>query len=420
MPLEARLTPGASPGSSPGYTRLKNAFVILSVLAICVATLRSAGDTLPVGWSFSLAEGDEAIAEIIQNLLLFLPFGVALVWRWPQLRWRQVLGAGVALSFTVEFLQQWIPGRDPSVGDIVANATSTLLGAALVWTAPRWVAPSERVAPRLALGAAGVAAVAWLATGWLFQPSFPQATYFDRWTPDIPKWPNYDGHILWATLGPNVLEHGPIGGGERGGGLDLGHDLLAADAPIRVNFTLGPPPDGRAPLFTITDVHHRDVFIVGIDHTDLLITYRNHANELRLARPDLRAPGALAGARLGDTVTVMATRECINTTCGLGHTIGAAWTLIFFPDSFPPWALKIFNALWVGGGLLGVGLWGRRDRVTGVAVSVAVVTLALGPLVVGLKVTPVTEWLGAAVGFAIGLAWRGRSTLSSLRAPPFD
>lgn len=407
-----------TPGASPGKKTLGTACLVLAILAICVATLRSAGDTMPSGWSFKLAEGDEALAELIQNLLLFLPLGAAVVWRWPELRWRQVLGAGLALSFTVEFLQQWIPGRDPSLGDIVANGSSTLVGAALVWTAPRWLAPSERLAPRLALGAAAVAAFAWLATGWLFQPAFPQAAYFDRWTPDIPKWPNYEGHIEWATLGPNVLEHGAIGGGERGGGLALGHDLLAADAPIRVHFTLGGPPQGRAPLFTVTDVHHRDVFIVGIDQTDLLIAYRNHGNVLRLARPDLRARGALAGAQLGDTFTVMATRECINQTCGLGHTVGDAWKLIFFPDSFPPWALKFFNALWVAGGLIGVGLWGRRNWATGAAVSLAVVTLALGPFVVDLNVTPVTEWLGAAVGFAIGLAWRGRRTLSSLSAPP--
>ena len=391
MPLETGLTPGGSPGN----TKLTTGFLALAVLAICVATLRSAGDTLPSGWSLSLAEGDEAIAEAIQNLLLFVPFGIALVWRWPELRWHRVLATGLALSFTVEFLQQWIPGRDPSLGDIVFNGTSTLLGATLFATAPRWLAPAEHLAPRLALAAAGVAALAWLATGWLFKPAFPQTAYFDRWTPDIPKWPNYEGKVEWATLGPNVLEQGPIGGGERGGGLDLGHTLLAADAPIRVHFTLGAPPDARAPLFTITDAHHRDVFIVGIDHADLLITFRNHANVLRLARPDLRARGALAGAQPEDTFTVMATRECINKTCGLGHTMGEAWTLIFFPDSFPPWALRIFNALWIGGGLFGVGLWGRRDGLTAAALAALALTLALGPRVVGLNVTPITEWLGA-------------------------
>ena len=401
----------------------RRAFLTLSVLAICIATVRPAGDALPDGWSFQLASGDEAIAEAIQNLLLFIPFGIALALLQPA-SWRKLLVLGFAVSFTVEFLQQWIPGRDPSLGDLVANSLSTVLGGALVWAAPRALHPPEQRAPWLSLGAAGVAAAVWLATGWLFQPSFPQATYYDRWTPDIPKWPNYEGQIEWATLGPHVLEEGPIGGGERGGGLDLGPSLMAAGAAVRVHVIAGPPPPDRAPILTINDEAHHDILIVGQDRNDPLIVYRTRAAALRFARPDLRARHALAGVHPGDSVTISALREvtgryCINTSCGLGYTIGDAWTLIFFPEHFAPWAMALLNAAWVGGGLFGVGLWARRHRATGGALLVAALTLALGPGLVGLNPTPLSEWLGGVTGLTLGwLAWRNRDRLSFLRAPP--
>ena len=376
-----------------------------SVVAICVATLRSAGEDLAPGWSFTLASGDEAVAEVIQNLLLFIPFGVALAMR--GVRWRNALLAGVALSFTVEFLQQWIPGRDPSVGDLITNAASTLIGGAIFWTAPRWLYPAQPRAPWMALGAALVAATAWLGTGWLFQPAFPHTTYYDRWTPDIPHWPNYDGHVIWATLATLPLEQGKIAAGETS---------LAAHAPVVVHFSAGPPPDGRAPLLTINDIHHRDILIVGIDREDLLLVYRTHAAALTLARPDLRTRHALAGVRLGDTLTVQVQRP------GLGYTVGDGWKLIFFPEHFPPWGLALLNATWVGGGMLGVGLWGslgHRHWATGSALLLAVATLALGPRLVGLNATPLTEWLGSVTGLTLGwLASRGRYRLSSLRAPP--
>ena len=416
MSLEGGPTPGASPGLHKWWgPNLRTVFLALAVLAICVATLRPAGDEIAPGWSFTLASGDEALAEVIQNLLLFIPFGVAIAMR--GVRWRNVLLAGLALSFTVEFLQQWIPGRDPSVGDIVLNATSTLIGGIICWTAPRWLYPTEQRAPWFALGAAALAATAWLGTGWLFQPSFPQTTYYDRWTPDIPQWPNYDGHVIWATFGTVALEQGKIAAGEQS---------LAADMPVFVHLSAGPPTDSRAPVLVINDIHNRDILIVGVDREDLLTVYRTRAAALTLARPDLRARHALATVQLGDTLTVRVTRDCINTACGLGYTIGDGWKLIFFPQHFPPWGLALLNATWVGGGLLWVGLWGslgHRHWATGGALLLVVATLALGPRLVGLNATPLTEWLGGVTGLTVGwavgwLACRGRSRLSSLGAPP--
>ena len=379
--------------------RLRRALTIVSVAAICIATLRATGNSMPAGWSFSLTSGDKAVAELIQNLLLFVPFGLALALR-PGMRWRNLLLAGVAISFTVEFLQQWIPGRDPSVGDIVTNAISTLLGGALVWTAPRWLHPPEHRAPWLSLGAAAVAAVAWLGTGWLLAPLYPPGTYSDSWMPDQDR---YSGRVLSATLGPLPLHESAIGGGVLG----RGRSLLAAGEPLRIVAVLGRPPERRATLLVLSDETPRDILRVGVIRTDLFLVYRTRAASLTLDRPDLRAPQVFAAAAPGDTVRVVARRAapgrwCLNAACGLGYTVGDGWKLIFFPEAFPRWALRLLNAMWVGAGMLGIGLWGRRHPATGVAVGLVALVLLVGPGLVGLLATPLGEMAGGVAGVGLG------------------
>jgi VanZ like protein len=400
MPQKVSLDGPLTPGESPGKTKLRTIFLGLSVLAIGIATLRPTGDSLQSGWSFSLASGDEAVAEVIQNLLLFIPFGVALGWR--DVRWRTLVLSGLALSFTVEFLQQWIPGRDPSVGDLVTNSVSTLLGGALVWAARFWLLAPERHAPWFALAAAGVAVTAWLATGWLLRPMLPRADAPELRTPDLGEHMDlFSGQVLSVT------------------------GRLGVQEPLRIVTVAGTPAISRrlAPILDVDDGPGPAGTIVAADRTDLVLRNRSRSMFLRLARPDLRARGALAGVQPGDTITISVRHEakrgyCINTSCGLGYTVGDGWKLIFFPHHFPPWGLTLLNAMWVGGGLLGVGLWGRRHLATGSALLLAIATLALGPGLVGLRPTPLGEWLGASGGFVIGyLAWRGRQTLSSLRAP---
>ncbi len=151
---------------------------------------------------------------------------------------------------------------------------------------------------------------------------------------------------------------------------------------------------------------------------------------LTLARPDLRARGAFAGVVPGDTITITAWTDphggfCLaqgtSPSCSLGYTFGDGWKLIFFPRHFAPWALRVLNGMWVGGGLLGVGLWGggRRHPASVGALLLAAATLALGPPLAGVEATPLTEWLGAVLGVAVGrLAWRGRNGVSFLGAPP--
>src|SRR5207237_8101785 len=88
------------------------AAVALSTLGILIATLHTAGTELPAGWSLTVTSGPAALAELIQNLLLFIPLGASLVL--AGVRPLRAIALGAGLSLTLELLQQWFPRRKPS------------------------------------------------------------------------------------------------------------------------------------------------------------------------------------------------------------------------------------------------------------------------------------------------------------------
>lgn len=97
--------------------------------------------------------GARGVADVIANILLFTPLGVVLslrMWR----AGRSVL-FGALLSAAIELAQFRVPGRDPSIGDLLFNTLGTGAGILLVYTWPYWRAPARRwLAPTAAAGAA--------------------------------------------------------------------------------------------------------------------------------------------------------------------------------------------------------------------------------------------------------------------------
>jgi VanZ family protein len=79
--------------------------------------------------------------DIMANVLLFVPFGLALAVlgkRWgvpPEKAIPSILALGAALSLGIEVLQCWLPGRVPSLIDVAANGIGCALGAALHFAA---------------------------------------------------------------------------------------------------------------------------------------------------------------------------------------------------------------------------------------------------------------------------------------------
>jgi len=211
-----------------------------AILGICVATLHSGGGLTPLGWSFYLTFGNAALAELIANLILFIPLGVALTL--AGVKPMRVIAAGAALSFTVEFLQQWIPGRDPSLGDIVANTNSTALGVLLVVAAPLWLFVSPGRSTRQALITAIIAVLVWWGTAWLLRQTAPPLPYNVVLNPDFRGFGHYNGPVI------------DVRPGKTGGRLEI--TALAATEP----------PNRTSPLIAILDKHGARVVMLSVVH----------------------------------------------------------------------------------------------------------------------------------------------------------
>jgi len=379
---------------------------ILSVAGICFFTLRPGSVDVTQSWSWYLTAGDAALAELIQNLILFIPLGVALAVAFPR-RPVAVVGFGTLLSFGVEFAQRYIPGRDPSVGDIVCNSISTALGVLLVVAAPLWLFAPPRRSAWQALATAIVAVGAWFFTGQMLQHEAPPLPYQVEVTPDFHLFGHYGGTILNVTPGIGSLE------------------ATAIAAPY--------PPGLTSPLLALVDKDVKKVILLSVDGSDLTLRYYMPALRWTLEQPDLRLRNALHDVAPRDTFTAATWHDSsnvclrLNTTqrCHLGYTIGDGWKLIYYPEGRPDWMLELLNTLWMAGTVIGVGFWTRAAKTTGggennggasprgVAVALVLAGLLMVPLTTGLKPTPLNEWIGTLAGLAGGYLVARRLKLGS-------
>jgi VanZ family protein len=103
---------------------------------------RQVGRLFSLGAGVSILDAD-ALADILQNVILFLPMGF--LRRLAGRRLWRAAALGAAVSLCVESLQVFIPGRVPSAYDLVTNSGGALLGAVL---GGRWGPAARRVADR--------------------------------------------------------------------------------------------------------------------------------------------------------------------------------------------------------------------------------------------------------------------------------
>ena len=165
--------PARPPAPEPGQARFWLLLGALAFLAFVVYGSLVPLQFQPVPWDQALerfrsmpylALGIGSRADWVSNILLFIP--LCFLWSgviWPQRRPARrivaaalVLGAAVALSVAIEFVQIFFPPRTVSLNDIVAEAAGAAIGIALWWLTGHHVLRWLQALP-LARGTANVA-----------------------------------------------------------------------------------------------------------------------------------------------------------------------------------------------------------------------------------------------------------------------
>jgi len=399
------------------YTILRsNWFPILWLVVILGVTLvpLEATDQPPF---LCVLCGVGALADGVLNAALFLPLGAALSvagWR----PWR-LFALGALLSLGVETFQFVIPGRDPSLSDVLFNTLGTALGIGLARSTSMWWRPGPRLADILGIvGALGAASILAL-TGALLRPSFPEDTYYGGWTPRFGHLEWYGGSVLQASLDGLEIPPGVLGSSPQV------RQQLLSDAAIHVLARAGPRPLGLAPLFTIHDRHQREILLLGVDGDDIVYRYRTRAIAWGFTGPEIRARGAIRGIAWREPLTVIVYRagygHCVSVNatgrCGLGYTIGTGWALLLGNQPVPLWLRPTLNVVWLVALFFPTGLWVRFGWAFAADAALSLASLLLLPAPIGLLPAPRTEVLGAFAGFVVGWA-TGRLRLRPPRSGP--
>jgi hypothetical protein len=373
-----------------------------AVAFIGYATLRPEG-TQVEHFEWCLLCGGDDTADAIRNVVLFIPLGFLLPLIVPKKR--AAFALAVAFTVTIEILQQWLPGRDPGIGDMLTNSVGAALGIAAFSSRRGWVRPSGW----FALGAAAVAVSVWVVGGLMLQPSFRTGEQIALLAPDTAATVRYRAPVFWASLGAGqITDSMALDPGVLMGALDRGEVL-------RVRAIAVPPTDGLAELFSIRDTLRGDgdTFILGPDRGVLRLGYRVRGSDWGLDQANFPLPGVPPGTA-GDTVQVALWRAarsfCIGVDavqrCGFGYAIGDERTLLWFA----PWESlvrrRLLGLIWVALLVAPVGFWLAPDAGSVAAVGLTGAALAGVPQVTGLISTPLAQWITAGAALAVGLLLR--------------
>ena len=350
--------------------------VVGLVVAIAVATMFSTGGPIRP-FSYCLTCNFRWLADWVANVALFLPLGCAMNWKRRHFVRTALRVAG--FSMVVEMVQTTIPGRDPSLGDVIANSLGGALGAFIGSRPSAWLTPDPRLADRLLALTIILVAVIVGETEWLLAPSS-----------SITRGSQLTNAVAELFRGQATMTLGAVSN---------------PSAAEQTFLSIGPAPF--------------QVLYLGRVATDAVFRYRSRGRDLGLDEPDYPVIGFFDDTGKADTIRISVSRQgpgwCISRTgrrkCGIGPTIGRGWAVLRYPYSVGRRWQRTFDALWAALLFVPLGFWSRR-RTIPIAVIAAVVILGPFARFAPLVPTPASEWLGALSGFVVGLTvgfWlRGR------------
>lgn len=411
-----------------------------SVALIVAATLLPFGgmaaEHIPPAWCVRC--GSLWLTDVISNVAMFVPFGVALALR----RWTVWRVAVVSLLFTVgvEALQSVgvPPGRSPALADVMSNTVGGVLGALLVlgWRWQRVASRAQLSVLALAWSALVCAVVAW--SGYMLTPvtgrEAARATGVSA-APSafghVPAHGWYEGLTDSAFVGSTRIKRGWSGPVIQ----QMSFEQFPVAAGVTVRGT--DPLYGQIPLLFVHLPNDSAAWLQIAKHdTDVELTVLRRAWRWGLTMPSVYVPQAFADRTVNDarplTVTANVTTAMLRLqTSGayagadsLALTPLLGWTLIqpiVIVQSPLAW---LAHGCWLFALLAPVGwcvMCGARPLVVG-AICTAVVFTAFVAIPIQMALGPlrVRDWtvsvLCLGCGSVLGWGYRARHVRRS--APP--
>lgn len=367
------------------------------VALILLATLRP-GSLAPESWIHGCVLcGPYGLADILRNLLLFLPLGLVLPRALGSVR--AALMTMFLLTLGIEIAQLVIPGRDSNPTDVLFNTLGGAVGIAFGYGHRVWLRPGE--GPRLPQIAAYVVLVlgGLTSVGFAANPVLPEGGLIGQWSPVRDGYAPFTGLVHGVEIDGAAVPSWTVPNGREVFGNFL------EGAPVRLRFTQGSRTQEPQLLLRIVMPGHRELLMVGTQGDGVIVRPRTGLTEARLFEPAVVVPGALEGSRAGETVDLSVFREadryCVRVdagseVCSPAMTAGRAWSPVVETDG---WTIQrrvamiviCFSLLalplgWWGGvsagGLATVALAGGVFLIAKVS-GLVFVPWELAPLVVG-------------------------------------
>lgn len=361
------------------------------LMVILALTLRSAPDqalrVAELPW-YCILCGDGGVADVILNLLLFAPLGVAAcALRLPP--WR-ALAVAVVLTASIETTQWFLlVGRDGSVGDVLANSAGAVLGWLAYVPLCRLARPRRVFAQRGTSVVFAVTTLVWFATGVGLRPALSTAA---PWVGQLQHtWPGHDAF-------PGMINAAEING------VRVPNDLL--DVPtmrgdsVELQITLTrtmPLPTRRASLVRIVDARGRPQTSLTESGADLIAEVPLRASRWGFHTPEWIFRGAMtipSGKQWHvDTrwtrkrVTMISADSSGAHTITRSHPLSIALGWVFIHPFVRIIAenTRFWNYAWLGWwfGLLGWLAGAVSGRAVAMAAALQLSTLVLAALLTG-------------------------------------